>query len=339
MKVDYYYASRPPEHAGDAAREAADMGYDGFFTAETQYDPFFPITLGAQEAPELEYGTAIAVAFPRSPTVMAMTSWDLARQTGGKFLLGLGTQVRGHIVRRFGSYWSGKPAPQLREYIEAMRAVWDCWQNGTPLAYEGEFYSLSLMTPFFNPGPIKHPDVPVYIAGVGPYLSALAGEMCDGFHVHPFHTVDYLDQVVFPNMGRAAEEAGRSLDDVEMVTTVFIMTGRNDEEIAQAMEPVRQQISFYASTPSYRSVLEASDWDFGEKLHAMSKRGEWDKMPAAVPDEALEGAGVIAPIDELASAIRDRYGDRIQRVGFYSLGSVLMEDHDALKQVIAGLQA
>jgi probable F420-dependent oxidoreductase len=270
---------------------------------------------------------------------MAMTAWDLARQTGGKFMLGLGTQVRGHIVRRFSSTWSGKPAPQLREYIEAMRAVWDSWQNSTPLRYDGEHYKLSLMTPFFNPGPIKDPDVPVYIAGVGPYLSALAGELCDGFHVHPFHTVAYLDEVVLPNMGAAASGARRTLDDVEMVTTVFIMTGNNDEEIAAAMEPVRQQISFYASTPSYASVLEASGWDFGGELHAMSKRGEWDKMPGAVPDEALEGVGVIAPIDGLANAIKERYGDRIQRVGFYSLGSVLMDDHDALQQVIADLQS
>lgn len=339
MKVDYYFPPAPPETAAESAREAAEVGYDGFFTAETQHDPFFPVTHAAAAAPDLEFGTAIAVAFPRSPTVMAMTTWDLARQTNGKFMLGLGTQVRGHIVRRFGSYWSGKPAPQLREYIEAMRAVWDSWQGGTKLKYEGDFYNLSLMTPFFNPGPIRHPDIPVYIAGVGPYLSALAGEMCDGFHVHPFHTIPYLDDVVIPNMTEAAAEAGRSLDDVERVTTVFIMTGTSDEEIAAAKEPVRQQISFYASTPSYRSVLEASGWDFGEKLTAMSKRGEWDKMPGAVPDEALEGVGVIASIDDLAHAIKERYGDRVQRVGFYTLGSVLMEDQDALRQVVSQLQS
>ena len=338
MKVDYYFPPGPPENATAAAEEAADLGYDGFFTAETQHDPFFPITHAAVAAPNMDFGTAIAVAFPRSPTVMAMTAWDLARQTKGRFLLGLGTQVRGHIVRRFSSYWAGKPAPQLKEYIEAMRAVWNSWQNGVPLQYEGEFYNLSLMTPFFNPGPIRHPEVPVYIAGVGPFLSALAGEICEGFHVHPFHTVPYLDEVVLPNMGRAAAGAGRTLDDVEVVTTVFIMTGTNDEEIAMAKEPVRQQISFYASTPSYRSVLEASGWDFGEKLTAMSKRGRWDEMAAAVPDEALEGVGVIAPVDKLAQAIKARYGDRVQRVGFYTLGSVLMDDQEALRQVIAELQ-
>lgn len=339
MKVDYYFPPGPPETAVASAKQAAEIGYDGFFTAETQYDPFLPITHAAGAASDMEFGTAIAVAFPRSPTVMAMTAWDLARQTGGKFMLGLGTQVRGHIVRRFSSYWSGSPAPQLREYIEAMRAVWDSWQNGTKMKYEGEFYNLSLMTPFFNPGPISHPDVPVYIAGVGPYLSALAGETCDGFHVHPFHTVPYLDEVVLPNMGQAASDAGRSLDDVEIATTVFVMTGSNDQEIAASMEPVRQQVSFYASTPSYRSVLEASGWDFGEKLTAMSKRGEWDKMSGAVPDEALEGVGVIAPIDDLAEAIKQRYDDRVQRIGFYTLGSVLMDDRDALRQVVGQLRS
>jgi probable F420-dependent oxidoreductase len=338
MKVDYYFPPAPPDHAAAAATEAAGMGYDGFFTAETQHDPFFPITHAAAAAPELEFGTAIAVAFPRSPTVMAMIAWDLARQTKGRFMLGLGTQVRGHVVRRFSSFWAGRPAPQLREYIEAMRAVWGSWQEGSKLDYEGEFYKLSLMTPFFNPGPIPYPEVPVYIAGVGPYLSALAGEMCDGFHVHPFHTVAYLDEIVLPNMTKAAEAAGRSPDDVEMVTTIFVMTGTTDEEIAQSMEPVRQQISFYASTPSYRSVLEASGWDFGPELSAMSKRGEWDKMTSVVPDEALHQVGVVAPIDDLATAIKDRYGDRIQRVGFYTIGSVLMEDQDALRQVIAELR-
>jgi probable F420-dependent oxidoreductase len=338
VKVDYYFPPSAVAGAADSAREAADLGYDGFFTAETQHDPFFPLTHAASAAPDLELGTAIAVAFPRSPTITAMIAWDLAQQSNGKFMLGLGTQVRGHIVRRFSSQW-GKPGPQLREYIEAVRAVWDTWQNGVPLSYEGEYYRLSLMTPFFDPGPIRHPDIPVYIAGVGPYLSALAGEMCDGFHVHPFHTVQYLDELVLPNMGKAAAQAGRDMGDIEMVTTVFVMTGRDQAEIEQSLEPVRQQIAFYASTPSYRPVLEASDWDFGPKLSAMSKKGQWGEMGAVVPDEVLGAVGVIAPLDRLAGAIREKYGDRVQRVGFYTLGSVLMTDHDALRQVISELQS
>lgn len=337
MKVDYWY-SQPPDNAADAARLAVEQGFDGFFTAETQSDPFLPLAMAAGVAPELELGTGIAVAFPRSPMVTAMTSWDLARMSDGKFMLGLGTQVRAHIVRRFSSTWDS-PGPRLRDYIFALRAIWDTWQNATPLEYDGEFYQFSLMTPFFNPGPIKHPDIPVYIAGVGPYLSRLAGQICDGFHVHPFHTIRYLDDVVFPNISKGAEAEGRSLDDVATVSAVFVMTGETPSEIEQAMEPVRQQISFYGSTPSYAPIFEANDWDFNGELRAMAKRGQWDQMAAVVPDEAVHAVGVAAPIDRLGEAIKDRYQGRIQRIGFYSVGSVLETDPDARSQVIQQIRA
>jgi probable F420-dependent oxidoreductase len=338
MKVDYYYPLGSPEGAAEAARDAAALGYDGFFTAETQHDPFLPLPVAGMASPSLDLGTAIAVAFPRSPMITAMTSWDLARLSKGKFLLGLGTQVRGHITRRFSTVWDS-PGPRLRDYILSMKAIWDTWQNATPLRYDGEYYKFSLMTPFFDPGPIPHPEIPVYIAGVGPYLSRLAGEVCDGFHIHPLHSPKYLDEVVFPNMEEGAKSAGRTLDDVEMVATIFIMTGENDSEIEQAMEPVRQQISFYASTPSYKPVLEANDWDFGDELNALSKRGRWDEMPALVPDEAVLSVGVAAPLDGLASAILDHYQGRVQRVGFYSIASALDVDPDAKRAVIAELQA
>jgi probable F420-dependent oxidoreductase len=270
--------------------------------------------------------------------VVAYTSWDLARLTGGRFLLGLGTQVRAHITRRFSTEW-GRPAARLRDYILALRAIWSAWQGSTPLRYEGEFYEFSLMTPFFDPGPIPTPEVPVYIAGVGPVLSAMAGEVCDGFHVHPLHTVSYLDRVVLPGIEKGAASAGRDPSQVEKVTTVFVMTGRDDAEIEQAMGPVRQQIAFYASTPSYRPVLEASGWDVGERLHSMSRRGEWAAMAELVSDDMVHEVGVAAPIDRLGAAIRERYGDRVQRVGFYSLGSVLDTDPDALEQVIGDLKS
>lgn len=337
MKVDFYFPPSPPEGAAEAAVMAHDLGYDGFFSAETQYDPFLPLAFASRAAPELEVGTAIAVAFPRSPMVTAMTAWDLARLSKGKFILGLGTQVRGHITRRFSTEWVS-PGPRLRDYVMAMRAIWDTWQNATPLRYEGEFYRFTLMTPFFNPGPIASPAIPVYIAGVGPHLSALAGEICQGFHVHPFHTVRYLDRVVLPNMRKGADREGRSLDDVERVTTVFVMTGQSDSEIEASKAAVRQQVSFYASTPTYRPVLEANGWDFGEKLTALSKRGKWDEMPAHVPDEALLEVGVAAPVDQLGKAIRERYGDRVQRVGIYSLGSVLDVDPEARRQVLHDLK-
>ena len=337
MKVDFYYPPSPPEGAAEAARTAVELGYDGFFSAETQYDPFLPLAIASAQEPDLEVGTAIAVAFPRSPMVVAMTAWDLARMSRGKFMLGLGTQVRAHIVRRFSTTWDS-PVPRLHEYIQALRAIWGSWQNSVPLDFKGDFYQFSLMTPFFDPGPIPSPDVPVYIAGVGPYLSRLAGELCQGFHVHPFHTVRYLDEVVLPGIRSGAETTGRGVEDVERVTTIFIMTGETDSEIEQAMAPVRQQISFYASTPSYQPVLEANGWDFGAELTAMSKRGQWAEMSDLVPDEAVLTVGVAAPIDRLAEAIRERYGDRVQRVGFYTIGSSLDTNPDALTEVIRRLK-
>jgi probable F420-dependent oxidoreductase len=336
MKVDFWYPSAP-DGAALAAERAVAQGYDGFFTAETKSDPFLPLAIAAQTAPRLELGTGIAVAFPRSPMVTAMTAWDLARLSKGKFMLGLGTQVKAHIVRRFSTVWDS-PGPRLRDYIGALRAIWESWQTSTPLNYEGDFYRFSLMTPFFDPGPIKHPNIPVYIAGVGPYLSQLAGEICDGFHVHPFHTVKYLDEAVIPRISAGATAGHRKAADLELVTAVFVMTGANQSEIEQAMEPVRQQISFYGSTPSYSPIFEANDWDFNGELRRMAKRGQWADMPSVVPDEAVHAVGVAAPIDRLGEAIRERYGDRIQRIGFYSLGSVSTLDPEAVKGVISQLK-
>ena len=337
MKVDFYYPPSPPEAAPEAAVAAVNAGYDGFFTAETQYDPFLPLALAASAAPELELGTAIAVAFPRSPMITAMTAWDLARMSRGRFMLGLGTQVRAHIVRRFSTTWD-RPVPRLRDYILALRAIWGSFQNSSPLAFEGDFYRFSLMTPFFNPGPIPNPDVPIYIAGVGPYLSRLAGELCSGFHVHPFHTVRYLDEVVLPGIAAGSGAAGRSIDDVELATTVFVMTGTTESEVERAMDPIRQQIAFYASTPSYLPVLEAEGWDFGGELNAMSKQGRWEEMARLVPDDAVLTVGVAATADRLAEAIQDRYGDRVQRLGFYTIGPTLDTDPEGLREVIRRLK-
>ena len=338
MKVDFYFPPSPPDGAIAASRAAEDLGYDGFFSAETQYDPFLPLAFAGHETDRIELGTSIAVAFPRSPMTTAMMAWDLARLSQGRFILGLGTQIRAHITRRFSTEW-GNPGPRLRDYILAMRAIWDTWQNATPLRYKGDFYEFTLMTPFFNPGPIPKPEIPVYIAGVGPWLSRMAGEVCDGFFVHPFHTARYLDSVVLPNIQEGAIDAGRQLADVELATSVFVMTGHSQSEIEEAMEPVRQQISFYASTPSYNHVLEANRWDFGEQLNAMSKRGEWADMPAIVPDEAVLEVGVAAPIDELAGAIKERYADRVQRIGFYGIGSGGSLTDEQIKGVMSELRS
>lgn len=325
MKVDYYFPPGPPTEAPALARRAAALGFDGFFTAELSHDPFFPLLLAGATEPGLELGTAIAVAFPRSPMVTAQICWDLAAATRGRFRLGLGTQVKAHITRRFSTTWDS-PGPRLREYILALRAIWNTWQNSVPLRFEGRYYQFSLMTPFFDPGPITHPDVPIYIAGVGPYMSKMAGELCQGFHVHPFHTIRYLDEVVLPSMTAGAAAVGRTLDDVDRAASVFIITGHNDQELDMARQGVRQQIAFYASTPTYRPVLELHGWEMGDRLTAMSKRGEWSQMAGLVTDDMIEAVAVTAPLSNLGAAIRARYGDRVQRVGYYTmLGGGLSE--------------
>jgi probable F420-dependent oxidoreductase len=318
------------------AARAERLGYDGLFTADTAHDPFLPLVIAADETERIDLGTAIAVAFARSPMTVAYTAWDLAALTDGRFLLGLGTQVRAHITRRFSMPW-GKPGPQLREYIEALRAIWDTFQNGSKLEFEGDYYSFRLMTPFFDPGPISHPGIPIYIAGVGEYMATLAGEVCQGFHAHPFHTVKYLDEIVFPAMGAGAARAGRERGDVEVVATAFVITGNSSEEMAAAVDATRQQIAFYASTPAYAGVLDAHGWDFGAALNAMSKRGQWAEMLELISDEVLEEVAITAPVDELGHEIRTRYGDRVQRIGLYTVVPPQLDD-DGWARLVADIK-
>lgn len=328
MKFDYYFPNLPPTAAPKFAHRAARIGYDGFFTAETSHEPFLSMCLASQAEPGLEVGPAITLAFPRSPMVTAQLSWDMQIVAGGRFLLGLGTQIKPHITRRFSTEWS-HPTARLRDYIGAVRAVWDCFQNGTRLRYQGDFYQLTLMTPFFNPGPNQLPRIPVYIAGVGPMLSKLAGEVCDGFHVHPFHTAKYLDDVVLPAIAKGAGDHGRTVADVELATPVFVVTGRTAAEMERLMRPVKEQIAFYASTPSYAPILDTHGWDFGPTLNAMSKRGEWRQMADVIPDEVVHEVAVVAPLEELAERILSRYRRRVQRVGIYSMaGDAIFSDEE-----------
>ncbi len=325
MKVDYYVIPGSLASVSEQARRAADLGFDGIMSPETSHDPFLTVLAAVSGAPGVEQGTAIAVAFARSPMTTAAATWDLAAHTGGRFLLGLGTQIRAHVTRRFAMPW-GRPGPQMREYIAALRAIWESWQTGAQLDFRGEYYQLTLMTPFFNPGPIDHPDVPIYIAGVGEYMSRLAGEVCQGFHVHPFHTVRYLDEVVLPAMAAGAESAGRSLADVERAASVLAVTGRTEDEMEATRSLVKQQIAFYASTPAYRGVLELHGWDIGRRLKELSIRGRWGEMGAEVPDDLVDEVAVVAPVDDLGTAIRERYGDRLQRVGFYTMIPLGLDD-------------
>ena len=303
--------------AGEAARAADALGFAGLWTSETRHDAFLPLAIAADSTERIELGTSVAIAFSRSPMVVAQTAWDLQDLSGGRFILGLGTQVKAHIKRRFSMPW-GKPVPRLREYIEALRAIWDSFQTEGPLNFEGEFYRHTLMTPFFNPGPIKHPEIPVFIAGVNTRLATLAGELCDGFHVHPFHSPQYVRRTVKPAIAEGAAKAGRDPEALDLATSVFVVTGENAKEIEEQREKMRAQISFYASTPTYRTVLGAHGWEeVGEKLGKLARDKKWKEMPELITDEMLGAFTIEAAPGEVGPALKERYEGLLDRVALY----------------------
>ncbi|MGH7319475.1 MAG: TIGR03617 family F420-dependent LLM class oxidoreductase [Candidatus Rokuibacteriota bacterium] len=299
------------------AREAEGLGFDCLWASETKHDPFLPLALAAEHTSRAALGTAIAVAFPRSPTVVAHTAWDLQAASGGRLILGLGTQVKGHNERRFSVKWSA-PGPRLREYILALRAIWECWQTGTPVDFRGDHYTITLMTPFFAPGPIEHPRIPIYIAAVNAYNLRLAGELCDGVHLHPFHSVEYLREFALPHIETGLRASGRTRRDLTLATSVFMVTGTSPAELAAARERARTQIAFYASTRTYEPVLAAHGWqDVMPRLHRKSVEGDWAGMAALVTDEMMTAFAVEAPLDGLAEALRARYTGILDRLAPY----------------------
>ncbi len=315
MMLDVAFMAVPLAEMPALAQAAEALGFTGAWTSETQHDPFLPLALAAEHTHRLQLGTAVAIAFARSPFTLAQTAWDLAAQSGGRFILGLGTQVKAHIERRFGMPWPESPVAQLREQVLAIRAIWRVWQDGERLNFRGERYKLTLMTPFFDPGPIATPAIPVFLSGVNIGLARLAGEIADGFHVHPFHTAGYLNEVVRPALqaGRdRADEALASGGMPKLSATVFVIT--SDAE----REQVRAQIAFYASTPSYRAVLAHHGWAaIGERLSALAARGRWDEMPALIDGDLLRAFAVEAPLGDLAPLLRERYAGRLDRLTLY----------------------
>ncbi|HEU5088759.1 MAG TPA: TIGR03617 family F420-dependent LLM class oxidoreductase [Roseiflexaceae bacterium] len=303
--------------AGTIAQAAEAVGFDALWTSETKYNGFLPLVIAAEHTQRIKLGTAVAIAFPRSPMITAQLAWDMQALSGGRFLLGLGTQVKAHIERRYGVAWEA-PVPRLRDYILALRAVWEAWQGDGRLRYEGRFYKLSLMTPFFNPGPIADPHIPIYVAGVNEGLARLAGELCQGFHVHPFHSVAYINQVVRPQVALGAAKAGRTLQDVQLASAVFVITGPDDRARESMRAFAREQIAFYASTPTYRVVLECHGWqDVGEELSRMAAAKQWGQMASRISDEMLAVFAVEAPLDQVGQALRDRYDGVLDRVFAY----------------------
>ncbi len=318
-----------------SAKEQEAAGYDGYWTAETAHDPFLPLLLAAEHTTTLELGTSIAVAFGRSPMTLANTAWDLQAYSG-RFILGLGSQIKPHITKRFSMPWS-QPAARMREMVLAIRAIWDSWNNGTKLDFRGDFYQHTLMTPFFNPGPNPHGDAKIFLAGVGPLMTEVAGEVADGFICHGFTTERFLREVTIPALAAGRAKAGKTMEGFEIVGPSFVVTGNDEAEIAKASTATKQQISFYGSTPAYRPVLDLHGWGgLQDELNAMSKQGRWEEMGTLVDDEVLNTFAVVGEPEQIGAELNRRYGDCIQRLSFYA---PYKADPERWRRVMADLKA
>jgi probable F420-dependent oxidoreductase len=317
MKVDFGLFGNPGDW--DRAVTAEKQGYDAAWVPEVAHDPFPSLAIAATKTERLGLGTNIAVAFSRNPMSLAVVANDLQLYSEGRFLLGLGSQIKPHITKRFSMPWSA-PADRMREFMLAIRAIWRSWATGEPLHFEGEFYTHTLMTPFFNPGPNPHGNPPIILAGVGPRMTQVAGEVADGFFLHGFTTERYIREVTLPRLleGRAA--AGKDdLDGFAINGIPFIVTGPDDAAVEAADTAVRKQIAFYGSTPAYRPVLELHGWgELQPELNALSKRGEWDEMGRLITDEIVDAFAIVAPPDQVARQLLAKYGDIFTRTGFYA---------------------
>ena len=321
----------------DEARWAESIGYDGLCTEETGHDPLLPLALAATATTRVTLEPRVAIAFPRSPMVFAYAAMDLQRLSGGRFRLGLGTQVKGHIERRFSAQWTA-PGPRLREYVQSLHAIWDAWQHETRLAYHGEHYNFSLMTPFFSPGPSEQPRPPVFVSAVNAYNCRVAGEVCDGISLHPLMSPEFLRQRVLPPIADGATRAGRDRQAVNLSGSGFIITGPNRAVIDQRKQPVRRQIAFYASTRTYSTVLATHGFeDVGVRLHEMSLKGQWEAMAGLITDDILDQFAVAVEYDEVAAAVKERYGGLLDEVVF---GMPVSGDDEErqLRKIIAQLQ-
>ena len=307
--------------AGQSAREAEEAGYSGAWTAETAHDPFLPLALAAEHTSTMEIGTSIAVAFARNPMLLANLGWDLQAFSKGRFILGLGSQIKSHIEKRFSMEWS-HPAARMREMIMAIRAIWDTWENGTKLDFRGDFYKHTLMTPFFTPDRAELAGFgtpKIYLAGVGEKMTEVCGEVCDGFICHGFTTEKYLREVTIPALERGRAKAGKTLEGFDIVGPSFVVSGANEEELAAAAAGTRQQIAFYGSTPAYKGVLDIHGWGgLQDELNTLSKQGKWVEMGNLITDDILNTFAVVGEPETIAPELHRRYGDVISRISFYA---------------------
>jgi len=318
MKVNTGIPVQDLKAVGAAAQAAEATGFSGISTQENRQDPFLPLAVAAAHTEDLELRTSIAIAFARSPMVAANMSWDLQRASNGNFTLGLGSQVKGHNVRRFSVPWSA-PAPRMREYVQAIRAIWDCWKNGTPLDYQGEHYQFSLMTPNFTPEPLDGELPKIQIAAVGPAMMKVAAEECDGVMLHAFCTRKYLDEVILPKLQQGLNAKGKARTDFEISGGGFLVTGKDDEAVNKMFEWVRMRVGFYGSTPAYWPVFEAHGWqDLGEKLNDMSKKGQWQDMTKEISDDVVHEFCAVGRFDEIEKEISRRFAGPIDVISMPS---------------------
>ncbi len=305
-------------HTKETAQSLVAAGYDGLWMGETSHDPFMQCLQAAEATTDVTIGTSIAIAFARTPMTLANLGYDLAQYSEGRFVLGLGSQVKAHIERRFSMPWS-HPAARMRELILAVKAIWTAWQDGTKLDFAGEFYTHTLMTPFFTPTPHPFGPPPIYLAGVGERMTEVAGEVADGFFTHPFTTRRYLDEVTRPALARGRARAGLTMDGFTICGPSFVTTGRDEVELAAAVAGTKKQIAFYASTPAYRPVLDRHGWaDVQPELSSLARAGRWDEMGALIDGDMLEAFSVVALPDEVAPALKAKLGDIATRVTFYT---------------------
>jgi probable F420-dependent oxidoreductase len=307
--------------AAQAAKEVEAAGYSGAWTAETAHDPFLPLAVAAEHTDTLELGTSIAVAFARNPMLLANLGWDLQAFSKGRFILGLGSQIKPHIEKRFSMEWS-HPAARMREMVQAIHAIWDTWENGTKLDFRGDFYKHTLMTPFFTPDRAELAGFgrpKIYLAGVGEKMTEVCGEVCDGFLCHGFTTEKYLREVTIPALARGRAKAGKTMEGFDIVGPSFVVTGNNEDEMKAASAGTRQQIAFYGSTPAYRGVLDIHGWGgLQDELNTLSKQGKWVEMGNLITDDILSTFAVVGEPESVAPELHRRYGDVISRISFYA---------------------
>jgi probable F420-dependent oxidoreductase len=312
--LQYELTDNRTSAAIECAVAAERRGFDGLWTHEVSHDPFLPLSLAAAHTEHLTLGTAIAVAFARSPMTLAQTAHDLHRFSSGRFVLGLGSQIRAHIERRFSMPWS-RPAARMRELVLAVRAIWDCWETQAPLQFEGDFYRHTLMAPTFDPGPTGYGVPRILLAAVNELMTEVAGEVADGIIAHSFTTEPYLREVTLPALERGLAAAGRGRADVEIKVGGFVVTGSDEHELSDRIFAARKQIAFYGSTPAYRPVLEHHGWGpLQDELHSLSRQGRWDDMTLLVDDDVLSAFAVVAPLAEVAAALQARWGGIADRV-------------------------